>query len=44
MITDALADQAQRAFALLLAWRREAAFVVTPLGFILDRRDTESPG
>lgn len=30
-----LADQAQRLFALLLSWRREAAFVVTPLGFML---------
>jgi H+/Cl- antiporter ClcA len=30
-----LADQAQRAFALLLTWRREAAFVVTPVGFML---------
>ena len=30
-----LADQAQRAFALLLSWRREAAFVVTPVGFML---------
>jgi H+/Cl- antiporter ClcA len=30
-----LADQAQRLFALLLTWRREAAFAVTPIGFML---------
>jgi len=30
-----LADQAQRVFALLLSWRREAAFFVTPAGFML---------
>ena len=30
-----LADQAQRLFALLLTWRREAAFAITPIGFML---------
>jgi H+/Cl- antiporter ClcA len=30
-----LADQAQQLFARLLTWRREAAFVVTPAGFML---------
>ncbi len=30
-----LADQAQALFARLLTWRREAAFVVTPAGFML---------
>lgn len=30
-----LANEAQQLFALLLTWRREAALVVTPLGFML---------